>query len=117
MGRNKKPRNKKTVPKDEFRKIHDKAKAGHPTYIFAKKGKNFDYIGITHDKVTKGMLNIALDKNPSPEDKSKAHLRPYAEKSSQSNFGKTLKNWFFKTEADKKKGKPIIDDFKKKKGK
>lgn len=56
-----------------------------------------------------------FQKGLSPEDKSKAPLRPSAEKSSQSNFGKTLKNRFFKTEADKNKVKPIIDDFKKKK--
>ena len=58
-----KVKNQKESKKDEFRKEKE---TGHPAYIYAKIGNKFKYIGITHSKITEGMENIKLDKNPNP---------------------------------------------------
>lgn len=109
MGRKKKPRNKPTIPKDEFRKVHDKDKAGHPSYIYAKKGNSYEYIGITHSNITKGVKNIKLELNPNPNDTKVAYVKPKTEKASKKSFGNPLKKWFFRTDKDKNQAKAIID--------
>lgn len=45
---------------DEFRKLHSIDVKGHPAYVYAKIGKSFKYIGITHAEITSGIRNIPL---------------------------------------------------------
>lgn len=80
-------------PRDEFRKRR-KGGSGHPEYIYRKVGNNFEFIGITHSLITRGVKNIKLDKNPDPTDESDAYIKPTPEKRSTSEFHKKpLKGW------------------------
>lgn len=60
----------KEIKKNEFRKNKSN---GHPAHIYARIGNSYKFIGITHSKITSGVENIELDKNPNPKDK-KQHL-------------------------------------------
>ena len=80
---------------------------GHPTYVYAKVGKNYKYLGITHSSVTDGITNIKLEKNPNPRDKKTAYVRPYPDKANRSYFGKRYPKWVF-SENDKIKIKKLI---------
>ena len=84
MGKNKELRN-------EFRKKNSKDGRGHPTYIYARQGDDYFYIGITHAEITKGVKNITLEKNPNPKDSRSAYFRPRAEKNNRASFSKKLK--------------------------
>lgn len=107
----------KKSTRDEFRKRHDKIGKGHPAYIYAKIGNEFKCIGITHDDITRSLngkgktVNIKLEKNPDPEDKSTAYMHPTPDKVKTKHFGKPLHGWKLsqkdKAKADeiKKKGK------------
>lgn len=93
---------KKEIKKDEIRKNKD---TRHPAYIYAKVGNEFKYLGITHAKITDGVKNIPLDKNPNPKDKKKSYVRPKAEKSKTSRFKAKEKGWSL-SKKDKEKLKP-----------
>lgn len=84
-------------------------KYGHPTYVYAKIGDDYKYIGITHSPITKGVRNIKLEVNPDPKDKSSSYVRPKPEKADRSKFGKRLDKWRF-SDKDKAKIKTLIDD-------
>lgn len=86
---------KKTEKRNEFRKKNSKDGRGHPTYIFARQGNDYIYLGLTHAEVTKGIKNIPLESNPNPSDKRKAHVIPKVQRNNKSSFGKKLKGWFF----------------------
>jgi hypothetical protein len=107
FGKKGKGRNNK--PKTEFRKANDKKNTGHPAYIYAKVGKKYKFIGITHADITKGVSNIPLDRNPDPNDKRQSYLRPKADSQNRSTFGKRLEGWHF-GESDKPKVKKVIED-------
>ena len=94
-----------------FRKMNNKKidKFGHPTYVYAKVGKEFKYIGITHSAITKGVKNIRLEQNPNPKDNKPAYVRPKAQKADRSRFGKGLNGWKF-SERDKAKIKTLTDE-------
>lgn len=92
----------KQIKMDEFRTNNNKAGKDHPAYIYAKVGKRFKFIGITHAPITKGMKNIPLDTNPNPKDTAKSYARPLSETAHQASFGKKLAGWRL-LEADKKK--------------
>jgi hypothetical protein len=101
---------KKNRLKDRFKARFQRGPAeikGHPTYIFAKDGDNFKYIGITHSDITDGVTNIELEKNPNPNDKKDAFIRPKAEKAHESKFGRKYHGWAF-DEKDKGKVKSVI---------
>lgn len=87
---------------NELRKNNNKEGKNHPAYIYAKVGKKFKYIGITHATITNGMNNIPLDTNPNPKDTNKSYAIPKSETAHQSSFGKKLAGWRL-SEADKKK--------------
>ena len=94
-----KVKNQKESKKDEFRKEKE---TGHPAYIYAKIGNKFKYIGITHAKITDGMENIKLDKNPNPKDQKESYIRPYSQQKSVNKFKKVLIGWFLsKSDKDK----------------
>ena len=95
MSKNKQKRN-------EFRKNNSKDGRGHPSYIYARQGDDYFYLGLTHSPITKGVKNIELEKNPDPKDKRQAYVRPKAEKKNKSSFGKKLIGWFF-SDNDKEK--------------
>lgn len=96
---------KKTEKRDEFRT--NKAN-GHPSYIYAKVGKSYKYIGITHAKITNNTKNIPLEKNPEPGNKSQAYARPSSQTDKVKRFKKEpLKGWKL-SQNDKKKIKPIM---------
>ena len=92
----------KYIKKNEFRKNNSKEYTGHPTYIYAQVGNEFIFVGITHAKITDGIKNIQLERNPNPKDKRPSYMRPFADKKHKSSFGKKLKGWKL-TENDKKK--------------
>ncbi len=94
---------KKEIKKNEFRKNRE---TSHPTYIYAKVGKEFKCIGLTHAKMTSGIKNIPLEKNPNPKDSRKAYARPTPVRKHISSFGKKLDGWFF-SDVDKEKIKKI----------
>lgn len=100
----------------KFRKQFRRGKSandGHPTYIYAKEGDEFKYIGITHSRIVKGIENIELEKNPNPEDTRPSYIRPNTEKDKQTKFGRKLPNWHFSND-DKGKVKNVIKKDKKK---
>lgn len=103
---------KKPSKRDEFRKKNDDEGSGHPTYIYAKVGNDFKYIGMTHSEITKGVRNIKLDKNPDPEDPRDSYMRPSAQKADAGRFGTKLKGWKL-AESDK----PKVEEIKRKKKK
>lgn len=88
--------------RNEFRKKNTKDGRGHPTYIYARQGNDYFYLGLTHSKVTKGVKNIELEKNPNPNDNRKAYIRTKAERNNKASFGKKLKGWFISSN-DKEK--------------
>lgn len=98
---------KKIEKRNEFRKKNSKDGRGHPTYIYARQGDEYKYIGITHADITKGVKNIPLEKNPNPKDDKKAFFRPKAEKHHKSSFGKKLKGWFL-SDKDKENMKKYL---------
>ena len=83
--RRKKKIQDKGSARDEFRK-KNKDSNGHPNYIYRKVGNNYEYIGMTHSPITRGIKNIELDKNPNPKDKEKAYLKPTPERASKKDF-------------------------------
>lgn len=85
-----KVKNQKETKKDEFRR---NKKTGHPAYIFAKVGNEYKFIGTTHSKITEGMENIKLDKNPNPKDKKTAYARPKTERGKTNDFKKKEEGW------------------------
>lgn len=90
------PKNKRIVKKQkEFRKLNYKAGTGHPTYIYAKVGDTYHYIGITHAPVTQGVKNIPLEENPDPHDRRASYVKPKPGKDNRANFGKRLNGWRF----------------------
>ena len=88
--------------RNEFRKKNGKDGRGHPTYVYARQGDDYFYIGLTHAKITKGVKNIPLEKNPNPKDKRAAFFRLQAEKNNRASFGKKLHGWSF-SDNDKEK--------------
>ena len=86
---------KKAKYASEFRKIYNKEMKGHPTYIYAKVGEKFHFIGITHAEITRSVKNIKLDKNPNPKDISSSYIRPMTNAAKSKFFGRILKFWKF----------------------
>lgn len=99
-----KVKNQKETKRSEFRK---NKKTEHPTYVYAKVGNEFKYIGLTHAKITDGVRNIKLDKNPDPNDKEDAYIRPKTEKAKTNNFKKKEKTWKL-SKSDKEKVNKVI---------
>ena len=85
-----KVKNKKEIKKDEFRK---NKLTQHPTYIYAQIGNEYKFIGITHSKITQGIENIKLEKNPNPQDKKIAYVKPLAEQGKTNQFKSKEKGW------------------------
>ena len=106
--RRKKKIQDKGSARDEFRK-KNKDSNGHSNYIYRKVGNNYEYIGMTHSPITRGIKNIELDKNPNPKDKEKAYLKPTPERASKKDFKNHTEDMHFaesdlpKVEAIKKK--------------
>ena len=55
---------KKRQTKSEFRRTNLKQGLNHPTYIYARVGDDYRYLGTTHAKITDSVRNIPLEKNP-----------------------------------------------------
>lgn len=92
MGKKKTP---KVEEKSEFRKLHTKEEQGHVQYIIKRVGKNFESLGITHGKRTRGISNIPLEKNPNPHDTKKAYIRPKVIQREAKKYGKKLEDHKF----------------------
>jgi len=95
-------KNKKELKLDEFRKNKT---TGHPVHIYAKVGDEFKHIGITHSKVTQGIKNIKMEKNPDPKDDKPSYFKPKAEHQSTNKYGERKAGWKL-SEIDKEKMKP-----------
>lgn len=93
---------------------HGKVNKGHPTYVYAKQGDEFLFIGITHADITKGIKNIPLDKNPNPLDERPSFIRPDVGRGHYQSFGRKQNTWKF-ADSDKGKVKKVIKGHKKKK--
>ena len=70
----KKKRSRPIKNMDEMRKLNTKEAKGHLHYVCGKIGNDFQSIGITHGKRTKGVNNIPLKKNPNPQDSKQAFV-------------------------------------------
>lgn len=104
----------KGSPRNEFRRRRGGGGEGHPTHIYRKVGSTYEFIGITHSDVTRGVKNIKLDKNPNPRDKQTAYLKSMPERASTREFHKQVENnWKFAksdlSKVEQIKGKPIKD--------
>lgn len=75
---------------DEMRKLNTKEAKGHLHYVCGKIGNNFQSVGITHGKRTKGVNNIPLKKNPNPQDGKQAFVRPKLTNAEAKSYGKCL---------------------------
>ena len=75
------------------------------------KSSDRDEFRKRHDKIGKA-VNIKLEKNPDPEDKSTAYMHPTPDKVKTKHFGKPLHGWKLS-----QKDKAKADEIKKKKGK
>ncbi len=104
MGKKKKV---KEQAKSEFRKLHTKEEKGHLHYVAKRKGKNYQSVGITHGKRTKGVTNIPLDKNPNPNDAQRAYVRPVITERNAKDYGKKEENCAF-SPFDKKTVEDLI---------
>lgn len=111
---------RKGVSRNEFRKRRKGGGEGHPEHIYRKVGNTYEFIGLTHSDVTRGVKNIKLDKNPNPKDKKTAYIKPTPERASTSEFHKKPeKGWKFADsdlpKVESVKQKPIKDNSRKKK--
>lgn len=97
-----------------FRKFHGKQTTGHPTYVVDNDGKVYRVIGITESGVTNGISNIPLDKNPEPNSKKPAYIRPTLIVVPTGTKSTKLKGWKF-AGSDKSKVQAVIDGKGKKK--
>ena len=102
---NKTSEREKEVKRSEFRVNKT---TGHPTYIYAKVGKRYKYIGITHAEITQGVKNIKLEDNPNPQDNGNAYIRPRVKEDKTKNFKEKKNGWKF-SDRDKPKVKSVID--------
>lgn len=99
--------------RDEFRK-KNKDSNGHPNYIYRKVGNNFEYIGMTHSSITRGVKNIKLDTNPDKTDDKPSYFKPRPERASTKTFKNHVEKGMRLSESDRKKAdeikkKPIKD--------
>jgi len=111
-----KRKGKPKLNKAERSKFMDNKRNKHPAYIYRKVGNNFEFIGITHSPITENTRNIKLTKNPNPEDKRPAYIRPTPSSDNENNFKSVKKGWRF-GKKDKELVKSIIEENDKKKGK
>lgn len=88
-----KVKNKNPIKKNEFRK--NKSAGNHPAYIYAQVGHDFRFIGVTHADMTGGVKNIKLEKNPNPQDKRTAFIRPRPEQAKVHKFKAKEQGWSF----------------------
>ena len=90
MAKKKKKRKKeKVLWLNEFRReIVDHKK--HYGFVFAKVGRDVVFLRLTHSKKDG---YIRLRKNPNPEDKQPAYLKPVAKRKSASKFKDAKQGW------------------------
>lgn len=86
---------------------------GHPSYIYAEKGDDYKYIGITHSKKTHGLKNIPLKYNPNSKDSRQSYMRPFSTHDKKGNFKKKRLKGYRIHKADKKKVRRIKRNYKK----
>lgn len=91
-----------------FRANNSKKIKGHPTYIYRKINGKYQYIGLTHSKITDNVKNIKLKVNPNPNDIRNSYIRPYSSEDLIENFGAKKKGWKLS-----RKDKPLINMIKK----
>lgn len=94
-----KVKRKKEIVKNEFRKNKD---TGHPTFIYARVGNDYKYIGLTHSPITDNVRNIELERNPNPVDTRTSYIRPKSEQAKTNRFKSKEKGWSF-SQKDKEK--------------
>lgn len=85
--------------------------AGHPIYVIHKEQDKKEYIGMTHAKITKGIKNFKLNKNPNPKDSTDAYFRPAVDYTTE-KINKKYVDWKLDP-SDKPKVKRIISQNKK----
>ena len=97
---------KKRQTRSEFRRTNLKQGLNHPTYIYARVGDDYRYLGIIHAKITDGIQNVPLTKNPNPKDKRASYVRPVPQQAHRASFGARLQGWSF-SDSDKEKIKKL----------
>ena len=91
-------KNKKNGPKKGAEKRFQPQNAkftGHPQYVFDENGVEYKVIGITSSPETNGVLNVRLERNPEPNNKSAAYVRPRPDKVNKGVRNEKLKGWKF----------------------
>ncbi len=96
-----------------FRKFHDKKTTGHPQYIYDEEGNKYKVLGVTSAEMTNGVLNIKLEVNPEPNNKTPAYIRPKTSTVKKGVQNEKLKGWKF-AGVDKPKVQKVIEGDKKK---
>ena len=66
----------------------------HPSYVYARKGQYYKYLGITKDVKSGRHNNDPLTQNPQPFNSKKAYLRR-AEEDHYRNFTEYYPDWRF----------------------
>ena len=100
------PKSKKRFKK-HFRVNRSKEASTNPAYVIRKRGKNYDYIGLTHSSVTDSKRNIRLSKNPNPKDNRPSYIRPFFRSGPIRKFSKKrIRGWKF-AKRDKNKIKRV----------
>src|SRR5690554_4847045 len=64
----------------------------HPAWVFDEDKDSYDFVGITHAKITDYQKNIDLPINPDKEDKRTSRIRPLPLKDKKKVFSKNKKN-------------------------
>ncbi len=59
-------------------------------YVCGRVGNEYESVGVTHGKRTKGVNNIPLKKNPNTEDEKPAYVRPKLTRKNAKDYGKRL---------------------------
>lgn len=97
-----------------FRKFKNGKFTGHPQYVYGEDGRKYKILGITSSPFTNGVANIELDKNPEPNNKKVAYIRPKPDKVDKGVQNVRLNGWKF-SNSDKKKVYAVIEKYDKKK--
>ena len=87
------------VFRPHYRKGKSRLNQGHIAYLHNKKGKDIDFVSLTHDDK---YGNLPLERNPNPNETDKAFIHPYNYTAQKSSFHKEKKKDFLPpTENDK----------------
>lgn len=92
---------------NQIRKNYLKEASFHPNYVYEIRGNTAITIGLTHARITDGVRNIPLIKNPNPKDNRKSYARPFSNKVPMDKLSKKPYKNYKVQRKDKKRLKRI----------